>query len=78
MVHEPYDVFCLTDRDFQHCEGTKGGMMRGEEEWRCKAFEARPTIDHVCSVTGMQKLCKMPAREVHHNRKTPKIENLPL
>jgi hypothetical protein len=50
--------------------------MRGEEEWRCKEFEARPQIDHVRSVTGMQKLCKTPVREVRHNRKTPKIENL--
>jgi len=52
--------------------------MRGEEEWRSKAFEARPMIDHMHSVTGMQKLCKTPAREVCHNWKTPKIENLLL
>jgi len=52
--------------------------MRGEEDWRCKAVEARPTIDHVRSVTGVQKLCKTPVRQVRHNRKSPKIEISPV
>ena len=36
-------------------------------------FEANNRIDHVCSVTVMQKLCKMPIREVCHSRETPKF-----
>jgi hypothetical protein len=36
-----------------------------------KIYKAKKRIDHVRSVTGMQMLCKMPAREVRHNRKTP-------
>jgi len=52
--------------------------MRGEEDWRRKAVEARPTIEHVRSVTGVQKLCKTPVREVHHNWKSPKIEISPV
>jgi len=45
------------------------------EEKICKV---KKRIDHMHSVMGMQMLCKMPAREVHHNRKTPKIENSSL
>jgi len=43
-----------------------------------KIYNVKKKIDHMHSVTGMQKLCKTPAREVRHNRKTPKIENSPL
>ena len=48
------------------------------EEKSVKACEAKKRICHVRSVTGVQKLCKTPAREVRHNRKTPKIKNSPL
>ena len=39
----------------------------------CKACEHiwRLRIDHVISDVGMQKLCRMPAKEVHHFREMP-------
>ena len=36
-------------------------------------FEAKNIIDHVHSVTVMQKLCKTPVREVHHSWETLKF-----
>jgi len=36
-------------------------------------FEAKNIIDHVRSVMVMQKLCKMPVREVRHSQETPKF-----
>ena len=53
-------------------------MMRGEEKTRHNTLERRLRNDHMWSVTGMQKLCKTPTREVHHNQKILKIQNLPL
>ena len=49
--------------------------MRVKEETRRNTLKRRLRNDHVHSVTGIQKLCKTPAREVRHSRKFPKIEN---
>jgi hypothetical protein len=52
-------------------------MAELEQEPNCSIISqlagSKNRIDHVRSVTVMQKLCKTPVREVRHSRETPKF-----